>query len=187
MTASTYVWHRLDLDGLDFVRLDERADEVSAEGHEICADGAERWGLHFVAVLDREWRHRRTTIASVDLAGTRTVELTSDASGTWARDGQPAPDLDGCTDVDVAGNPFTNAFVTRRVAPAVGTEVTVRAVYVEPPALSVRPLAQRYRRLGSDRWEYADDEYGAFVFTTDADGVAVDYERLAERIPKPSS
>jgi uncharacterized protein len=182
VTASTYVWRRLDLDGLDFVRLDARADEVSAEGHEICADGAERWGLHFVAVLDREWRHRRTTIAAVDLAGTRTVELTSDAAGAWARNGSLDPSLDGCTDVDIAGNPFTNAFVTRRVAPEVGTETEVRAAFVEPPELSVRPLVQRYRRLEPDRWQYADNDYGAFEFTTDADGVAVHYERLAERI-----
>jgi hypothetical protein len=30
----------------------------------------------------------------------------------------------------------------------------------------------------------ADDDYEAFEFTTDADGVAVHYERLAERIPR---
>ena len=110
------------------------------------------------------------------------VQLTSDGGGTWTRDGRPDPALDGCTDVDIAGNPFTNAFVTRRVALEIGTETEVRAAFVEPPDLSVRPLVQRYRRLESDRWQYGDDEYGTFEFTTDADGVAVHYERLAERI-----
>jgi hypothetical protein len=29
---------------------------------------------------------------------------------------------------------------------------------------------------------YADDEYGRFEFGADSDGVAVDYEQLAERV-----
>ena len=43
-------------------------------------------------------------------------------------------------------------------------------------------MTQRYRRLGDDRWEYADDEYGAFELTVDADRVAVDYQELATRL-----
>jgi hypothetical protein len=90
--------------------------------------------------------------------------------------------LEGCTDVDLAGNPFTNAFVTRRVAPEVGAELEIRAAYIETPALSVRPFVQRYERLAADRWMYADDEYGRIEFGVDADGVTVDYEQLAERV-----
>ncbi len=170
MTAASYAWRRLDLDGLGFVRLEAHTDTVSAMGHEVCADGPDRWAVRFAV------------IEALDLAGTRAVQLTSDGGGTWTRDGRPDPALDGCTDVDIAGNPFTNAFVTRRVALEIGTETEVRAAFVEPPGLSVRPLVQRYRRLESDRWQYGDDEYGTFEFTTDADGVAVHYERLAERI-----
>jgi hypothetical protein len=118
----------------------------------------------------------------VDHAGTRQLELASDGRGAWTRDGQADPSLAGCIDVDLAGNPFTNAFVTRRVAPAVGAGVEVRAAYVETPALSVRPLVQRYQRLADDRWEYADDEYGRFEFGTDADSIAVNYQGLAERL-----
>ena len=90
--------------------------------------------------------------------------------------------MEGCTDVDLAGNPFTNTFVTRRAPPEVGADLEVRAAYIETPALSVRRLVQRYERLATDRWVYADDEYGGFEFSTDADGVAVDYEQLAERL-----
>jgi len=182
VTAASYAWRRLDLDGLGFVRLEAHTDTVSAMGHEVCADGPDRWAVRFAVDLDGAWRHRRTTIEALDLAGTRAVQLTSDGEGTWTRDGRPDPALDGCTDVDIAGNPFTNAFVTRRVALEIGTETEVRAAFVEPPGLSVRPLVQRYRRIESDRWQYGDDEYGTFEFTTDADGVAVQYERLAERI-----
>ena len=180
MTATSYFWRRLDLDGLVFVRLDDGAAGVTAEGYEICAEGESRWAAHFRVSLDPQWRHRRSTVDVIDAGGVRTLELAS-SNGTWTRDGRHEPALDGCTDLDLAGNPFTNAFVTRRVTPDVGTGVEVLAAYVETPALSVRPLVQRYRRPAADRWVYDDDVYGSFEFGTDADGVAVDYEGLAER------
>jgi hypothetical protein len=102
--------------------------------------------------------------------------------GSWQKDGRPDPFLEGCTVVDLGGNPFTNAFVTRRADLAVGGDIEVRAAFVETPALSVRPVAQRYERVAADQWVFSDDEYGRFEFTTDADGIALDYERLAERL-----
>lgn len=182
MSTTTYVWRRLDLDGRVFVRLDVGSDAISVAGYEICVDGGQRWAVLFSIELDPAWRHERTTVEVTDDAGTQRLELESDGPGSWLRGGRPDPSLEGCTDVDLAGNPFTNAFVTRRVAPEVGTDLEVRAAYIETPALSVRPLVQRYQRLDADRWVYADDEYGRFEFSTDADDVAVDYEQLAERL-----
>jgi uncharacterized protein len=182
VTITTYLWRRLDLEGLVFVRLDQSVDGVSAAGYEICAEGKRRWAVRFSVELDAAWRHERTTVEVMDDAGTRRLDLESDGAGSWLHGGRPDPSLEGCTDVDLAGNPFTNAFVTRRVAPEVGVDVEVRAAYIETPALSVRPLVQHYERLAADRWVYADDELGRFELGTDADGVAVDYEQLAERV-----
>jgi uncharacterized protein len=181
VTTSTYLWRRIDTVGLVLVRLVEAADGVSAEGSEICVEGHDRWAARFTVALDSQWRHERTTVEVLDDAGVRRLELESDGVGSWLKDGRPDPFLEGCTDIDLAGNPFTNAFVTRRVAPPVGAEVEIRAAYIESPALSVRPLVQRYERLAADRWVYADDS-GRFELTTDADGVAVEYENLAERL-----
>jgi hypothetical protein len=182
MSATTYVWRRLDLDGRVFGRLDVGSDGVSAAGYEIYAEGDQRWAVRFSVELDQAWRHERTTVEVTDAAGTRRLELESDGAGSWLHGGRPDPSLEGCTDVDLAGNPFTNAFVTRRLAPDVGADLEIRAAFIETPNLSVRPLAQRYRRLAADRWAYSDDEYGRFELSTDADGVAVDYEQLAERL-----
>jgi hypothetical protein len=181
VTTSTYLWRRVDTVGLVLVRLVEGPDGVSAEGAEISVEGGDRWSARFTVTLDSHWRHERTTVEVLDDAGTRRLELESDGVGSWLKDGRPDPFLEGCTDVDLAGNPFTNAFVTRRVAPPVGAQVEIRAAYVEAPALSVRPLVQRYERLATDRWAYSDDS-GRFELTTDAAGVAVDYEDLAERL-----
>ena len=70
----------------------------------------------------------------------------------------------------------TTTYVWRRL------DLDVRAAFIETPALSVRPLVQRYQRLAVDRWSYVDDEYGRFEFGVDSDGIAVDYEQLAQRL-----
>jgi uncharacterized protein len=177
-----YLWRRLDLEGHVLVRLDDGGDGVSAEGYEICAEGDDRWAVRFAVALDAGWQHESTAVEVLDAAGSRRLELESDGVGSWLLDGRPDPFLEGCTDVDLAGNPFTNAFVTRRLSLPVGATAEVRAAYIEAPALSVRPLVQRYERLAPDRWAYVDDEFGRFEFGADADGVAVDYEQLAERL-----
>jgi hypothetical protein len=169
------------------VRLDDGADAVSASGFEICADGDERWAAHFAVELDGAWRHQRTTVEVIDAEGDRRLELQSDGAGSWLRNGRPDPFLEGCTVIDLAGNPFTNTLVTRPFAPNAGNAIEVQAAYIETPVLSVRPFAQRYERLAADQWAYADDEYGRVEFRTDADGIVVSYDGLAERLAPPPS
>jgi hypothetical protein len=166
-TVATYAWRRLDLEGLSFVRVEDGGDVIRVEGHEICVEGAERWSTRFAVELNARWEHHWTVVEVTAATGTRELRL----------DGLQGNDV-----VDIAGNPFTNAFVLRSREVPVGGLIEVQAAYVETPALTVRPLTQRYRRLAVDRWEYADDEYGAFGVTVDSDGVAIDYERLATRL-----
>jgi hypothetical protein len=168
MKAWTYAWRRLDLEGLSFVRLEEGSDIVRAEGHEICIAGSERWSTRFVIELNGRWEHRSTVIEVTTVTGRRELRL--------AR-------LDGHDVVDIAGCPFTNALVLRTHDVPVGGMVEIDAAFIEVPALTVRPLRQRYRRPTADSWEYADDEYGAFEITVDTTLVTVDYEGLASRLP----
>ncbi len=167
MSVSTYAWRRLDLEGISFVRLEQGDDVVRVEGHEICVDADERWSTRFTIELDGRWEHRSTAIQVTTATGTRDLRL----------DGLHDYDV-----IDIAGSPFTNTLVLRSRDVPVGGTIEVLSAFVEAPALTVRPLRQRYRRLAVDRWEYADDEYGAFEITVDSDSVAVDYERLATRL-----
>jgi uncharacterized protein len=169
MRVSTYAWRRLDLEGISFVRVEEGDDLVRVAGHEICVEGVEAWSTRFTIELNGRWEHDWTAIEVTAAGGTDDLRL----------EGLRDRDYDV---VDIAGNPFTNALVLRSHDVPVGGEIQVRAAFVETPALTVRPLTQRYRRLAADRWEYADDEYGAFEITVDPDRVAVDYQRLATRL-----
>jgi hypothetical protein len=51
----------------------------------------------------------------------------------------------------------------------------------------VTRVEQTYRRLGpvdvGQAWEYGDPTYGSFMLTVDSDGLVVDYEGFATRVP----
>ena len=164
MTHRAYAWRRLDLEGTTVVVVAAGSDEIVVRSVETCAEDGRVWAAMATTTLDGDWGHVRTDVAVVDASGRR--ELVVD-------------DLAGCDVLDLAGNPFTNAFVLRR--PNTADEIEVLAAYVETPSLEVRPLRQRYRRLDEERWEYAD-ETGAFVMVVDGAGVVVDYEGLAVRL-----
>jgi hypothetical protein len=168
---STYLWRRLDLVGTNLVVVEVSPAEVVVRSREVCADGDGGWSMSATIHLDGRWRHRSAAVEVVDAGGVHTLQV----------DGLGAI---GADVLDLAGNPFTNAFVLRGPGRdvEVGEEVEVVAAYVEAPGLTVRALRQRYRRLAPDRWEYGD-ESGTFAMWVDGDGVVIEYEALASRVP----
>jgi hypothetical protein len=165
VSPAVHAWRRLDVVGTDLAVVDESAEGVVVELHEVCADAVEgRWSMRATIVLDGRWQHRSADVEVVDGHGARHVHL---------------DDLGGCDVLDLAGNPFTNAFALHGFD---DEELAVDALYVDLPSLVLRTMRQRYRRLGPRRWEYADDDTGAWVLTVDDDGVVVAYDGLAERV-----
>jgi hypothetical protein len=60
--------------------------------------------------------------------------------------------------------------------------VTPQRVEGSIPRRAILVVIRRWRRYAAPRgrrWQYADDEYGIFELSVDADRIAVDYERLA--------
>ena len=171
---STYAWRRLDLVGTNLVVVETSPAEVVVHSREVCADGDVGWSMSATIHLDDRWGHRSAVVEVVDAGGVHTLRL----------DALDALDAVGADVLDLAGNPFTNAFVLRGPGRGleVGEAVEVVAAYVEAPGLTVRPVRQRYRRLAPDRWEYGD-ETGSFAMRVDDDGVVIEYEALAVRVP----
>jgi hypothetical protein len=70
---------------------------------------------------------------------------------------------------------------------SVGEPVTSAVAWVDVPALDVARVDQTYVRLedrdGLARWRYSDAQHGAFVLTVDDEGLVVDYQGFARRIP----
>jgi hypothetical protein len=182
--ARTVAWRRTDGEpGHSLARVERRPGGWLCFGTEVLAGEDTMMSCSFRVELDDAWATRQVEVQSVSADGERRLVLSTDDDHRWRRGGEPAPDLDGCVDVDIAATPLTNTFPIRRLAAlAVGAAVTSPVAWIDVPALAVSRVEQTYRRLGALRWEYGDRAHGAFVLTVDDDGLVVDYTGFATRV-----
>ena len=188
MAGMTIVaWERADdARGHSVARVEELADAWLFHGSEVLV-GDETLSCTFSVVVGTDWVTRHVEVSAVSAAGEARRVLDA-ADGRWTVDGAARPDLDGCVDVDIAATPLTNTFPIRRLAHLdVGEQATSGVAWVDVPALGVTRVDQTYERLpdqvGMARWRYSDPLHGAFVLSVDTEGLVVDYEGFARRIP----
>jgi hypothetical protein len=157
------------------------------EGWTAAVEDERAWGVRYEIVVADDGLAREARVECRHEGGAASVRLEGDGRGGWAVDGDPAPHLDGCLDVDLEASAFTNAFPVRRLALAVGDRADAPAAYVRAPDLRVERLEQSYAREGDEdglaRYRYASPAFGfAAVLAFDGDGLVVDYPGIAVRI-----
>jgi hypothetical protein len=179
-------WRRLDAPGLELCRASLGAAAAGeATGVLLAREDGAWFALRWRVAWDAAWRTRRVEVERLDGAGR--LGLGADGEGRWSADGAVRTDLDGCVDVDLAATPFTNTLPIRRLSLAAGAAASLRVAYLDLPALSLRPLVQRYtclaRSADGARWRY-EDELGNRIdgIATDADGLVAAYPGLFERV-----
>jgi hypothetical protein len=183
---STAAWrHRDARDGFEVVFL-HSDDGYIIEGHTAAVEDGQAWAVEYSITLDRHWLTKSARVRGRSATGRHAVRLDADGTGAWTVDGEPAPELDGCLDVDLEASSFTNAFPVHRLGLEVGQEAEAPAAYVRALDLSVERLEQRYARRPDDgdrrRYHYASpaDEFEAkLVF--DGAGLVIDYPGIAVR------
>jgi hypothetical protein len=183
----TAAWqHRDARSGLEVVFLHPDGDGYRVEGHVTAVEAGEGWALEYDIRLDRDWVTRTARVRGHRAAGRREVVLEADGTGRWTVDGEPAPELDGCPDVDLEASAFTNALPVHRLGLEVGQEADAPAAWVRALHLGAERLEQRYARRPDDgerpRFHYAAPE---LAFETelvyDAAGLVIDYPGIAVR------
>ncbi|WP_158057496.1 putative glycolipid-binding domain-containing protein [Halorussus halophilus] len=115
------------------------------------------------------------------------LSISASGDGSWAVDGESAPELDGCLDVDLAVTPLTNTLPIRRLALEIGESATSEVVYLDPRTFEVSKARQQYTRLARDddggryRYESLTTGFTAEV-DVDTDGVVCDYPGVFRRV-----
>jgi hypothetical protein len=190
MTTQTAAWRHQDAsDGFEvaFLSAPDRDDGRRVTGHVSAVEDGHAWAVRYEIALDAAWRTRSAHVWNATARGTSEVRLDGDGAGAWRVDGEPAPHLDGCLDVDLEASALTNAFPANRLALAVGAASEAPAAYVRALDLHVERLEQRYERLADDggrrRYDYASPAFGfTAVLVYDADGLVLDYPGIAVRV-----
>jgi hypothetical protein len=184
----TAAWRHLDArEGFEVVLLRRDGDGYRLDGQSAALEEGHAWGARFAVTLDADWVTRSAVVVGVSASGADEVRLEGDGSGAWRVDGESAPHLEGCLDVDLEASACTNAFPVRRLGLDVGEAADAPAAYVRAPSLDVQRLEQRYRRLeGGDEGARYDYDSPAFDFrailTYDGLGLILDYPGIAVRV-----
>jgi hypothetical protein len=132
-------------------------------------------------VCDAGWRTLHAKIIGWIGAQQVRVELYTDTARRWIINGQQAPSVAGCVDLDLAFSPSTNTIPIRRLALNPGERAEVRAAWLSFPALSLEPLVQTYVRTGESSYHYQSSG-GNFVTDLEVDraGFVLRYPPLWE-------
>jgi hypothetical protein len=182
LPASAAWQHRDARAGFEVVLL----HGLRVEGATTAVEDGEAWVVEYAIALAPGWTTRSARVVSRWGGGVGEIRLEGDGAGRWRIDGEPAPELDGCLDVDLEASAFTNALPVHRLGLAVGAHAEAPAVYVRAPGLDVERLEQRYVRLDDgdhgQRYGYRAPRF-AFEceLAYDSHGLVLDYPGLAVR------
>ncbi|MBL0912112.1 MAG: putative glycolipid-binding domain-containing protein [Bacteroidia bacterium] len=110
------------------------------------------------------------------------IVLKSDTRDSRTLNGQPAPQFDGCLDVDIPLTPFTNTLPIRRLDLREGEEQLISIIYLDLIAGEIRPVQQKYRRISEYVYHYENvpNDFEADI-QVNAEGLVVDYPGLFVR------
>jgi hypothetical protein len=184
---ATACWQHLEArSGFEVAYFRGLEDGWAVDGTTAAVEDAQTWVVTYSIRLDAAWVTQSARITARSVAGSRETFLTADGTGGWLVNGDPAPDLDGCLDVDLESSAMTNTLPVHRLGLAAGGQADAPAAYVRALDLSVGRLAQTYRRVANQgahqRYDYAAPAFG---FTSrlvyDESGLVLDYPGIARR------
>ena len=174
-------------EGFEVIFARATEDGLRLDGHSTGFEEGAAWGVRYEIAIGADWATRSARIVVRSAAGESGVALEADGSGSWLVDGAPAPELEGCLDVDLEASGLTNLLPVGRLGLAVGERAEAPAAWVRVPEPRVERVEQSYERLpdedGRSRYDYRSPAFDfAAVITYDPDGVVHDYPGIAVRV-----
>ena len=164
-----------------FFSYDEHGLQV--DGTTTATEEGESWIVHYLIRLDGSWRTRSAHITRRSGSSSTTTQISADGIGGWHIDGVPAPELQGCIDLDLESSAMTNTFPIHRLHLLDGQEASAPAGYVRAVGPDVDRLEQTYTRISEGTYAYAAP---AFDFDCrlvyDQHGLVLHYPGIAARV-----
>jgi uncharacterized protein len=131
-------WRRRDARaGFEVLFLRRELGCYRLDGYSTAVEEDEAWGIRYALTVDEEWVTRSAHVVGQSASGTHEVGLEGNARGAWRLDGEAAPQLDGCLDVDLEASACTNAPPVHRLGLRVGERADAHPALVRAPTLRV--------------------------------------------------
>ena len=156
------------------------------QGWTTAIEGGTAWAVEYTIELDGAGATRSAQINGESAAVSSLAVVEADGAGHWLVNGETAPQLDGCLDVDLESSAMTNALPVRRLGLAVAAQAAAPAAYVRAVGLAVDRLDQTYQRApdqgAGQCYDYAAPAFGFQArLTYDSSGLVIDYPGIAVR------
>jgi uncharacterized protein len=186
-TPTTAAWsHRDARSGFEVVYFQRLDTGHQIDGCTTAVEDGQTWFVDYRITLGADWITRGARVTSRSASGRRSVLLEADGAGHWLVDGEAAPHLDGCLDVDLESSAMTNALPVHRMMLPVGGRAAAPAAYVRAADASVERLEQEYlRTTDQDAHQRYDYTAPAFEFACrlvyDESGLVLSYPGIAVR------
>ena len=173
-------WQALAWTGLEHCRIKETADGIVVRSSLVGEREGFAFGAFYEIQLEPNWTFRSLTLRRHD---GRVLRLLSNGAGDWKIDGQRAPQLEGCVDIDISGSPLTNTLPIRRSRFDVDVPREFDMAWVPLDRLEPFRDTQIYTKLDDAHFRYSSAD-GSFtqVLTVDDQGLVVDYPTLFARV-----
>ena len=98
---ATAAWrHRGARSGFEVVYFGARDDWRRIQGWTTAVEDGATWVVEYVVEADAAWATRSARIRGRSIEGPCSAMLEADGAGHWLINGEPAPHLDGCLDID---------------------------------------------------------------------------------------
>jgi uncharacterized protein len=184
---ATACWqHRGARSGFEVAYFSAREHGWRIDGTTAAIEDAQTWVVTYRIEVDATWATRSARITARTAAGPRETLLESDGAGRWLIDGDPAPDLDGCMDVDLESSAMTNTLPVHRLDLQPGARADAPAAYIRALTLAAGRLDQVYERIPDEaahrRYDYAAPAFGFTArLAYDESGLVADYPGIALR------
>lgn len=185
---ATAAWRHVDArDGFESVFAHDGPSGHRIEGQTAAVEDGQVWAVRYEIFVDERWRTRSARVWGWSAIGVRERHLDADGAGRWEIDGSPAPELDGCLDVDLESSACTNTFPVHRLALRVGESAEAASAYVRALDLRVERLEQSYARVDNQD-EHQRYDYRAPMFSFEArlvydvSGLVLRYPGIATRV-----
>jgi uncharacterized protein len=160
--ADIIFWRRLDQPGHEAARLVHHAPFWQLGGTAVFAHESLPCRLEYQVVCDAGWRTLHAKVTGWIGPQQIKAELYTDTARRWIINGQQAPAVAGCVDLDLAFSPSTNTIPIRRLSLNQGERAEVRSAWLTFPSLTLEPLVQTYARTGESSYHY-ESSGGDFV------------------------
>lgn len=175
--------------GIEHLHMTDYGDRVAAFGLILRPLRDQHVRIRIGYHTDALWNTRRVMVAlaNADDERPRRVVLEGNGEGSWQLMEQPAPQFEGCRDVDIEVSPFSNTVPIRRLNLTPDQSVEIKAIYVPLPSLEPTLVRQRYTCLeplgplgGTFVYENLESGFSAEL-KVDGDGLVKDYPETFRR------